>query len=142
MVNVALIIGLVLITLSSGALWYLFLKMKKRIDKMELTVRNLHMDTKISNVFSGNEDKSIHDLANDLFKETKRRFKLQSNSYSDIITELSRLEGIEDGLRDALIDFFEHMIVISYKEEKGPHFEHEISYLKKKIKVIAHRMMD
>lgn len=101
------------------------------------------MDTKISNVFSGSdEDKSIHDLANDLFKEAKTRYNLKAHSYSDMIKELSQIDNIEDDMRDALIDFFEHMIVISYKEEGGPHFEHEMAYLKKKLKVIVHRMMD
>lgn len=136
--DIIVIITFVITIANSAAIAYFFMHFNKRHDYVEKKLNDLNRDTQISEVFSGGvEDKSLHDLANDLFRHVKNKYHLQAHSYNGLIKDLSQHEKIDEDLRDDLIDFFEHMIIISYKKE-SPHFEHEKDYLKAKLKIIVH----
>ncbi|MFH1212236.1 MAG: hypothetical protein V1659_04915 [Candidatus Woesearchaeota archaeon] len=141
--DIVLIIVSTVTILNSALILLLYRHLKKVLKDLNFKLNDINLDTKIADVFSGSqeEDKSLHDLANDLFEHVKIKYKIKAHSYSDVITKLGKMSDIDDNLRDSLIDFFEHMIVISYKKE-GPHFEHEKEYLKSKLKSIVRVLQD
>jgi len=136
--SIILAVTFVLTLANSIAIWFIFTHFSKRVGASEDRLKHINLDSHISEVFEGGvEDKNIHDLANELFRHVKTKYNLTAHSYNGLIKEISVLDRIGDDLKDDLIDFFEHMIVISYKKE-GPHFEHEKEYLKAKLKIIIH----
>ncbi len=90
--------------------------------KLEETLTNL---TQNSN--------SIHELANQLFMNVKTVFGLKSKTYSLAIKEIEE-KPLDPKIKELLLDFFNDMILISYKDENITETEKED--LKQKIKVI------
>jgi len=106
------------------------------IDKIhELTVNNQLTDI-ISN--DTNEHEDINKLATDLLKKIKRIYRLKSETYSDVINELRNSRSIEKDLQTALIDFFNEIIIISYKDEEMNSNHKEI--LKSKLRFIFKKL--
>ena len=112
-------------------LWVWEVKIKDQLDQ-------LRTETRLSEMFSGQgSSENVYALANNLFRTIKQQFKLESTSYTQMVRELEHAQMPKE-LREALIDFFEHMILISYKD-------HEISgqerdQLKSKIRLIMKKI--
>ena len=109
-------------------------KVKKDIEAFNNKLTDLHLDSKISDIFSESMDhESLHKLTNNLFKRIKEDFNLKANNHSELVEELKKAD-IDDDLKEALVDFFQQMIIIAYKEEEMEQSDKEA--LKKKIKMI------
>ena len=129
---------LVLILVTGGVLAFFVRKLWVWERKIKDQLEQLRTETKLSDIFSG-EGKSgnVYALANNLFRTVKQRFQLEAKSYTEIVRELEHAHMPAD-LREALIDFFEHMILISYKDHDVP--AHERDQLKSKIRLIMKRL--
>lgn len=115
----------------------------RRLWKWEVTIKEqldqLRTETKLSDIFSGNgAGENVYSLSNQLFRTLKQQFALESASYTQMVRELEHASKIPQELREALIDFFEHMILISYKDHDIP--EEERDQLKSKIRLIMKRL--
>lgn len=112
-------------------LWIWEIKIKEQLDQ-------LRTETRLSDIFSGQSgSENVYALANNLFRTIKKEYKLEATSYTQIVRELEHAH-ISTDLREALIDFFEHMILISYKDHEVPASERE--QLKSKIRLIMKKI--
>ncbi len=129
-----IVVGLITI-LNSIYLWMFQKKVKKEIERFTNKLSDIHLDSKIADIFSEKMDhENLHKLTNNLFKKIKEEFNLTANNHSDLVEEL-RNADIDENLKEALIDFFQQMIIISYKEEEMEHSDRD--QIKKKLKMIV-----
>ena len=132
----AILLGLLL--LFAGVFGFFVRKLWVWEAKMNDQLEQLRTETRLADLFSGQgSSENVYALANSLFRTIKQQFKLESTSYTQMVRELEHAQMPKD-LREALIDFFEHMILISYKD-------HEISgqerdQLKSKIRLIMKKI--
>ncbi|RME31469.1 hypothetical protein D6789_02640 [Candidatus Woesearchaeota archaeon] len=133
------IIVIVVLLLGIGnavASYVLFRKLSELERRHRKTLGEISLNSKLSEIFAGNVNKeNIYTLAHHLFQHAKRRYNLKAKSHDELIRELKMKENIEAQLRDALIDFFENLMLISYKKDNVS--EEEKEALKNKIKIIV-----
>ncbi|MFH1590889.1 MAG: hypothetical protein ABIC95_03090 [archaeon] len=121
--------------LNSVLLFVLFRRMRHDETDYHHKLSDLSISSRITTAFSKHLDPhDITQLANDLFERIKHRFNLEAHSYSELITKLQQTESIEPKLKDDLVDFFQEMILISYKEESIS--DKEKDEIKTKLKMI------
>ncbi len=114
-------------------------RLKKEIEMFNNKLMELHLDSKITDIFSESMDhENLHKLTNNLFRRIKEEFNLKANNHSELVEELKKAD-IDEDLKDALVDFFQQMIIIAYKEEEME--KEDKDALKKKIKMII-RMLN
>ncbi|MFT4307892.1 MAG: hypothetical protein ACMXYM_00790 [Candidatus Woesearchaeota archaeon] len=106
--------------------------------KIQDQLEQLRTETRLADMFSGQgTSENVFALANNLFRTVKQQFKLEATSYTQVIRELEHAH-ISTDLREALIDFFEHMVLISYKDHEVSGQERE--QLKSKIRLIMKKI--
>lgn len=129
---------LFLILAIGGALGYVVRRLWTWELKIKDQLEQLRTETKLSDIFSGQgRSENVYALANNLFRTVKQQFGLEATSYTEMVRELEHAHvGTE--LREALIDFFEHMILISYKDHDVPTEERD--QLKGKIRLIMKKL--
>lgn len=115
----------------------------KQVKKLQKDIKNelaeLSMDSKLSSMFSENSSlKNIDSLTKILFNNIKQRFGLRASSYSEIIEEIKIDSNISRDLKELLIDFFDEIIRISYREQTIS--ESEKDNLRRKTKTIIKRI--
>lgn len=131
--------------LSSGAIIsclvtsYFIWKLYKKIALLSKDVKNefseLNINSQLSNIFSQDfNNKSIDELTKKVFDSLKKKFNLESKSYSAVVQEIKLHTAINSDLKEVLISFFEEIIRISYRAEVIS--EEEKEDLKNKIKLI------
>jgi hypothetical protein len=112
-------------------LWLWELKIKDQLEQ-------LRTETRLADIFSGQGgSENVYALANNLFRTVKQQYKLEAKSYTQIVRELEHAH-IPTDLREALSDFFEHMILISYKDHEIAASERD--QLKSKIRLIMKKI--
>ena len=112
-------------------LWIWELRVKEQLDQ-------LRTETRLAEMFSGQgSSENVYALANNLFRTIKQQFRLEATSYTQIVKELEHAH-IPTDLREALMDFFEHMILISYKDHEIAASERD--QLKSKIRLIMKKI--
>ncbi|MDK2849799.1 MAG: hypothetical protein PWP03_750 [Candidatus Woesearchaeota archaeon] len=122
MINLALIV-------------YLFIKFRKDISKFNKSLNEIEFNEKLQSMLSEDiKSENLHKLAGNLFTKIKLKYNLKANSFSEAIEELKRRYDIPQDFRDLVIDFFNHMVIISYKKETIS--TDELVELKKKIRFI------
>lgn len=95
----------------------------------------LNINSQLSNIFSQDfNNKSIDELTKKVFDSLKKKFNLESKSYSAVVQEIKLHTAINSDLKEVLISFFEEIIRISYRAEVIS--EEEKEDLKNKIKLI------
>lgn len=128
-----IVIGIITI-LNSIFLWRFQKKIRVEVEHFTNKLTDMHLDSKIADIFSENLDhENLHKLTNNLFNRIKEEFNLTSKNHSDLVEEL-RKANIDEELKETLIDFFQQMIIISYKEESMEHSDRD--QIKKKLKMI------
>lgn len=134
--DVLTIILLLLVLANIVFSWFLYRKISEMAHHHRKVVSELNLNTKLADMFSTDVDQeNIFSLARHLFHHTKKRYNLRATNHRDLINELKAKDEIEEKLRDALVDFFENLMLISYKKESLS--EQEKAELKKKIKMIV-----
>ena len=112
-------------------LWMWELRVKEQLDQ-------LRTETRLAEMFSGQgSSENVYALANNLFRTIKQQYRLEATSYTQIVKELEHAH-IPTDLREALMDFFEHMILISYKDHEIAASERD--QLKSKIRLIMKKI--
>jgi hypothetical protein len=112
-------------------LWVGELKIKEQLEQVRT-------ETRLADMFSGQgTSENVYALANNLFRTIKQQFKLEATSYTQVIRELEHAH-ISSELREALIDFFEHMVLVSYKDHEVSGQERD--QLKSKIRFIMKKI--
>jgi len=114
---------------------FLFIKIRKELSKFNKSLNEIEFNEKLESMLSEDiKSENIHKLASNLFTKIKMRYNLKANSFSEAIEELKRRYDIKEDFKDMIIDFFNHMVIISYKKETIS--TDELIELKKKIKYI------
>ena len=132
----AILLGLLVIF--TGVLAFFVRKIWVWEVKIKDQLEQLRTETRLSDIFSGQGgSENVYALANNLFRTIKQQYKLEATSYTQIVRELEHAH-IQPELRGALIDFFEHMILISYKDHEIAAQERD--KLKSKIRLIMKRI--
>ncbi len=133
------IIAIVAILLGLGDayfIWRLYQQSASSVSQMKGAVGELLMDNKLYSAFEEKDvAKSIESLALVVFKRVKERFKFKAESYAEIVTEIDKSRDVPDQIRELLIDFFNEMIKITYKDDNELSADQKVD-LRKKIKVI------
>lgn len=131
-----LVILVLLLGIANAIFAYMLYRKIEALGKHHRKVMGeMSLNSKLSELFAGNMDKeNIYTLARHLFQHAKKRYNLQAKSHDELIKELKMKENIEGQLRDALVDFFENLMLISYKKDQVS--EEEKEALKGKIKLI------
>ena len=111
----------------------------RRMSQLEQDVKHrlddITLSHTISDLFSKNMgSQNVYILANGVFRKAREQFKLKAKSYSEIIEEVKRTPEMEHTMREALIDFFEQVMLISYQKDQPT--EEEKEELKRKVKLI------
>ncbi len=124
---------------------YLVLDLSKKVSSIVGDFKNklsdIGIDSKISTMFTdGGSMKSVDDLASLLFKNIKRHFGFKAKSYAEIIEEIKISPKIKGEMKDALTEFFEEIIHISYRKDVLTEKEEED--FKKKVKIILTRLKE
>lgn len=113
----------------------LYRKIKGLTKQMSDEFSEINMDNKLSNMFSETSSlKNVDSLTKILFNNIKERFKLRANSYSELIEEIKLDGDMPRNLKETLIEFFEEIIRISYREQTIT--ENEKEDLRRKTKLI------
>ncbi len=113
----------------------MFIKIRKELSKFNKSLNEIEFNEKLESMLSEDiKSENIHKLASNLFTKIKMRYNLKANSFSEAIEELKRRYDIKEDFKDMIIDFFNHMVIISYKKETIS--TDELIELKKKIKYI------
>ena len=98
------------------------------------SMAEMNINAKLTEAFAKGGSESIYSLARHLYHHTKKRYNLQAQNHAELIKELRAHGGIDNNVRESLIDFFENLMLVSYKKENVSEEEKEV--LKKKIKTI------
>ncbi len=116
-------------------LFYIVFNLKKEIKELKEEIKKYLSDLKLEETLTNltQNSNSIHELANNLFANVKLTFGLKSKTYSLAIKEIQE-KPLDPKIKELLLDFFNDMILISYKDENIS--EQEKEDLKQKIKVI------
>jgi len=113
----------------------MFLKFKKAISKFNKSLNEIEFNEKLESMLSEDiKSENIHKLASNLLTKIKIKYNLKASSFSEAVEELKRRYDIPQDFRDLIIDFFNNMVIISYKKETIS--TDELIELKKKIKFI------
>ncbi len=136
--DVLIIVVFLLSIANAVASFFLYRKLEALGRHHRRVVGEMTLNSQLAELFSGSMNKeSIYTLAHQLFQHAKKRYNLKARSHDELIKELRSKENIKEELREAMIDFFENLMLISYKKEKVSDEEKE--ELKRKIKlIIAH----
>lgn len=127
----AVVIGLV----NSYFIWKLYSRMSVVMNEIGSHFSELDIDNKLSNFLSDTaSNRSIDQLTKMVFDNLKEKFGLKGNSYSELIDEIKLHSNMSRELKELLVEFFDEVIRISYREETITDREKED--LKKKIKVL------
>jgi len=82
----------------------------------------MNIESKLADIgTSGDQQEAhedIHTLANNLFFRLKEMYQLNSKSYSEIIEEIKLHSSIEPDAKELLVNFFDEMILVTYKQEE------------------------
>ncbi len=113
----------------------------KRIHVLEEKVKKFStehdMDHQLMDIFSGHIDTArIQFLAGRVFHFAKKKYELHSNSYSEILEELHKNDTIEKNIREYLINFFDEVITLLYKNTKNI-TEEDKNNLREKVRLLA-----
>lgn len=117
-------------------IWRLQQQSTATAQQLKGAVGELLMDNKLYAAFEEKDlAKNVESLGLIVFKKVKERFHMKAESYAEIVHEIDRSRDVPDQIREMLIDFFNNMIKITYKDESELDNEQKIA-LRKKIKTI------
>jgi hypothetical protein len=117
-------------------LWLFYRKFKFDYDKFAKRIQEIGLENELSDVFAPNSSQNdILRITNDLFNRIKRIYELQNvNSYTDLINNLKQNQGIDENLRNMLVDYFDTVTLISYRDHSIS--DAERAEIKSKLKLI------
>ncbi len=128
-------IAFIIAVVNSIILWFFYKRMGLISHNMNKSLSEINIQSEITDIFSAKDGgHDVHHVANKLFRRVKNQFKLDVKSYSEIVNKLKDRLDIEEKLRYALIDFFDTMILISYRDESLSDFERVD--IKRKLKLV------
>lgn len=133
---IATIISIAAVGVSIGVAYYFSKRMSQlesSFDKLNHEISDVVIDSKLNSAFADGSLHSLDKLAKQIFQKTKMKFNIEAESYSEIANELNHI-NMDKAFRQVLIDFFEHMIKISYRGENLK--DSEIGELQKQIRTI------
>lgn len=114
-------------------LWRKMIQMQESFDRLNHEISDVVIDSKLNSAFADGSLHNLDKLAKQVFQKTKMKFNIEAESYSEIASELNRVNMNKD-FRKVLSDFFEQMIKISYRGQNLT--PEETSDLQKQIRVI------
>jgi len=117
-------------------IWKLYKQSNASVTQMKGAVGELLMDNKLYAAFEEKDlAKNIETLALVVFRKVKERFHLKAESYAEVVQEIDKSRDVPEDIRELLIDFFNEMIRITYRDEAELSHDEKVD-LRKKIKVI------
>jgi len=132
-------VEIILVVIGIGVgFWMLNKKIHRMFNELKKYETEIDLDSQLSDIFSENNQKKSYELGHKMMNYLKRKFKLHSNSYSDMIEEVKKKKDMDDALKEYLVDLFQDMIIISYKTDLISKDERD--NLKKKIKMVIKRI--
>ncbi|MGM5480085.1 MAG: hypothetical protein ACQESC_01360 [Nanobdellota archaeon] len=121
----------------SGIIGYVAWNLHKKIIKLTNAVGNkfseFDIEKRLSGSFNG-ENNKLDDVTRTIFYKLKKKFQLNANSYFQILDEIKNTPQIDKNMKELLINFFNQIINISYRDAEVPLEKEE--ELKQKTKVI------
>lgn len=131
-----LILTLVITLANSFFIWWIYRHLHKVTTGFHKKLTEFNMEHELNEAFSHDtiDGEDIHKLAFDLFKRVKQLYSIKAHSYSEMAAQLKARGDIQNNLRDAMVDFFQNIIHISYRQHSLSEVDRED--IKKKIKMI------
>ena len=131
-----IVFTLAITIVNSVFLWWIFRHVHGMTHTLQKRLMEINLERELTDIFSHDviDSQDVHKLAFTLFKRVKQQYNVKAQSYTEIANALRARGDIDKGLRDALVDFFENIIHISYREKSLG--ETERQDIKKKLKMI------
>ena len=135
-------IGSIAISIVNGYfIWKLYKLMGNVTKEVHSHFSQLDLDNKLSNFLNdAATNRSIDELTKMVFDNLKEKFGLSGNSYSELIDEIKLHSNMSRELKELLVEFFNEVIRISYREENITDKEKE--ELKRKVKILLQSLQD
>ena len=117
--NIIIWLIIIVLIINSIYIWILNKRIKNVTKYLLNKIHDISVDNQVSEIISNdtNEHKDITVLGDELFKKIKKTYRLKSTTFNDITKELKQSTNIEKDLKEAIIEFFNEMVIISYKDE-------------------------
>jgi hypothetical protein len=117
-------------------LWLFYKKFKLDYEKFAKRIQEIGLENELSDVFAPNSNQNdILRITNDLFARIKKIYDLQNvNSYSELVNNLKQNLNIDENLRNMLVDYFDTVTLISYRDHSIS--DAERAEIKSKLKLI------
>ena len=103
--------------LNYALLWLFYRKFKADYEKFAKKIQEIGLENELSDVFAPNSSqKDILRITNDLFNRIKKIYEINANSYTELVNHLKMRQDIDENLRDMLVDYFDTVTLISYRD--------------------------
>lgn len=133
-------IFIILVLALLGVYGYVLYDLHKKVRAINSVMSKVssehNLETELNDIFAdGIDTNKIQTFANKLFSYAKKTYGLKASSYSQIIDELKTNQNMNPAIKDHLLEFFEEVIAILYKNTENI-TDADKESLKKKVKVI------
>jgi hypothetical protein len=117
-------------------LWLMYRKFKVDFEKFAKRIQEIGLENEISDVFSpSSSHQDILKVTNELFGKIKKVYGLEgANSITELITALKQKTDMDENLRGKLIDYFDTVALVSYRDHSIN--DAEKAEIKTKLKLI------
>lgn len=133
--DIFVIFLLVLCLLNYVLLWLFYRKFRNTYTEIISKIQEIGLENELTNVFAPNSSQTdILKVTNDLFRRIKKTYEINANSYSELVTHLRQSSNIDEDLKGMLIDYFETVTLISYRDQNVS--DAERAEIKSKLKLI------
>ncbi len=130
-----LVLAVAVCILNYFLLWMFYRKFKTIYAELVRKIQEIGLENELSNVFAPNSSQGdILKITNDLFRRIKITYEIEANSYSELVTHLRQSANIDEDLKNMLIDYFETVTLISYRDQNVT--DAERAEIKSKLKLI------
>lgn len=130
-----LVFAIVLCILNYVLLWLFYRKFKAIYSEIIRKIQEIGLENELSNVFAPNSSQTdILKVTNELFRRIKQTYEIEANSYSELVTHLRQSSNIDEDLKGMLVDYFETVTLISYRDQNVT--DAERAEIKSKLKLI------
>jgi hypothetical protein len=117
LVDVLLLFAAGVCILNYILLWLFYRKFKTDYEKFAKKIQEIGLENELSDVFAPNSSqKDILRITNDLFNRIKKTYEINANSYTELVNNMKMRQDIDENLRDMLVDYFDTVTLISYRD--------------------------
>jgi len=133
--DIFLFFAVAVCVLNYALLWLFYRKFKTIYAELVKKIQEIGLENELTNVFAPNSSQGdILKITNDLFRRIKQIYEIEANSYSELVTHLRQSGNIDEDLKNMLVDYFETVTLISYRDQSVT--DAERAEIKSKLKLI------